>query len=101
MGVRALVNMYVTSTLIKQCLFDSLKHETVDEPKALLPSIMIKYSFSMEVKDMTDSNQPYMIIIDRDLISQLQLKPDIVKNTIQSSDNTVPMVIHGYWKKNR
>ena len=34
MGVRALIDMCTTGTLMKKSLYDSLKHKTVDEPKA-------------------------------------------------------------------
>ena len=91
MGVRALINMCAIGMLMKKSLFDSLKHETVDEPKSktwtayagmfvnkknalisgcLLPSIKSKCSFNMEVNAMLDSNLPYAVILKRDLMHQ-------------------------------
>ena len=67
----------------------------------LMPLIMTKHSFNMEVNIMPDSDQPYAVIIGSHLMHQLQLKPDIVKNTIQWFDIIIPMVSHGYWNKNR
>ena len=73
--VKTLHDKSTTGMLMKQSLFNLLKHETLDEPKAntwianagtfitmkkavinwcLLPSIMTKHSFSMEVNALPD-----------------------------------------------
>ena len=49
----------------------------------LVPLIMTKRSFNMEVSAMPHSDQLYAVIISKVLVQQLQLKPDIVENTIQ------------------
>ena len=87
--VRVLVDMCAIDILLKQSLFDLLKHETVDGPKAktwttsagtfimkkkavisgcLLPLIMNKCCFSIVICSMPDSDQPYAMNIDRDLM---------------------------------
>ena len=67
----------------------------------VLPSAMTKCSFSIGVNVMPDSSQPYVVIIGRDLMCQLQLKPDIVENMFQWNDIIIPMVPPGYCNKNR
>ena len=55
----------------------------------------------MEVNAMPDSNQLYAVIIGRNLMCQLQLKPDIVENMIEWHDITIQMVPHMYWSNSR
>ena len=119
---QVLKDMCATGMLMKKSLFDSLKHAIVDEPKAkmwttgagifvitkkavisgcLLPLIMTKCIFSMKVNAMPDSDQLYAVIIGRDLMHQLQLKPDIIENTIWFLVITIPIILHSYWTKNR
>ena len=104
MGVRALMDMRAMGMLMKKSLFDYLKKEIVKEPKAktwamgagtfvakkkalitacLLPSITTNCSFNMEINAMPEFDQPYALTLGRDLMCQLQLMPDIIKNMIQ------------------
>ena len=99
MGV--LIDMCTIGILMKQSLVVSLKNEikeleakiwttgafttkrTMVIGECFLFSMMSKHCFNMDVNVMPDANQPYMVVIGRNLTSQLQLKLNIVKHTVQ------------------
>ena len=96
----------------------SLKHEILSKPKAkiwttrtvtfttkkkamiagcILHLTMTNHIFNMEVNIMPDSNQPYAVIMSRDLMYWQQLSPDIVESMIEWHTTTIMIVPYGYW----
>ncbi len=67
----------------------------------MLPSLCKKRAFSMDINIMPNNNCSFPLVIGRSIMQNLKLDVNVLKNTFDWQDLTVPFAPRGHWTDSR